>query len=286
MSEHVWVPRMAHRGARKQCTRDNLRVERDADDLLDRDLTRVGLDDADLSLEAIHRAHVTSIPFENIDVLLGRSIHLDVDSLARKLIDQRRGGYCFEQNSLLAVVLERLGFTVTRCLGRVRAGDGPRPETHMSLVVDGQLVDVGFGASTPIGPIPLGGEATYGTYTWTTERRRTPEGENAWLLSMADRALYSFTELNRHPVDFLAPNYSTSTHPNSMHTQTLIVQRWTEELMQVGLVNLELLIRDPYTTTTLDPDALGDTLVDTFDLAIGEDDLASLNAWVVTNLCG
>jgi N-hydroxyarylamine O-acetyltransferase len=71
-------------------------VERDADDVLERYLRRVGLDGgADLSVEAIHRAHVTSIPFENIDVLLGRTIHLDLDSLARKLIDQRRGGYCF-----------------------------------------------------------------------------------------------------------------------------------------------------------------------------------------------
>jgi arylamine N-acetyltransferase len=151
----------------------------------------------------------------------------------------------------------------------------------MSLLVDGHLVDVGYGASTPIGPIPLGGEATYGAYIWRTERVRTPEGEDAWLLSMADRALYSFTELDHHPVDFLAPNYSTSTHPNSMYTQTLIVQRWTNELVQVGLVDLELLIRDPYTTTTVDPDALGKTLADTFDLAVSDEDLASLNALVV-----
>ncbi|MEY2430726.1 MAG: N-hydroxyarylamine O-acetyltransferase [Acidimicrobiaceae bacterium] len=256
-------------------------MERDAGNVLDRYLSRVGLDGAHVSLQAIHRAHVTSIPFENIDVLLGRSIHLDVDSLVRKLIDQKRGGYCFEQNSLLAVVLERLGFTVTRCLGRVRTGEGPRPETHMSLLVDGQLVDVGFGASTPIGPIPLDGEATYGTHTGRTERVRTPEGEDAWLLSMSDRALYSFTELNHHPVDFLAPNHSTSTHPNSMHKQTLIVQRWTTELVQVGLVDLELLTRDPYTTTPLDPDALEHTLVDIFDLAIGTEDAAALNAWVL-----
>jgi N-hydroxyarylamine O-acetyltransferase len=261
-------------------------VEQDANDFLDRYLSRVGLDGSDLSVEAIHRAHVTSIPFENIDVVLGRSIHLDVDSLVRKLIDQRRGGYCFEQNSLLAVVLEQLGFTVTRCLGRVRASEGPRPQTHMSLLVDGWLVDVGFGVSTPIGPIPLGGEVTFGPHTWRTERVQTPEGEDAWLLSMSERALYSFTELDHHPVDFLAPNYSTSTHPNSMHTQTLIVQRWTKDLVQVGLVDLELLIRDPYTTKALDPDAVGDTLVEIFDLAVGSEDIASLKAWIVAKLGG
>jgi hypothetical protein len=71
-----------------------------------------------------------------------------------------------------------------------------------------------------------------------------------------------------------------------MHTQTLIVQRWTNELVQVGLVDLELLIRDPYSTTALDPDALGDTLVDIFDLTVGEEDVASLTGWVVAKLGG
>src|SRR5688500_14486344 len=66
------------------------------------------------TLTALHRAHATTIPFENIDVLLGRRIRLDLPGLEAKLVSARRGGYCFEQNGLFSAVLERLGFTLTR----------------------------------------------------------------------------------------------------------------------------------------------------------------------------
>ena len=58
-------------------------------------------------LRAIVHAHVSSIPFENLDVLLGRGISLDPTAVERKLVHDRRGGYCFEQNSLLLHVLVR-----------------------------------------------------------------------------------------------------------------------------------------------------------------------------------
>src|SRR5207237_7019105 len=106
--------------------------------LIDRYLARVGLDGSDLSLATLHRAHVEHIPYENLDVRLGREIRLDVDSLVDKLVDRRRGGYCYEHNTLFAHVLESLGYSVTRHLGRVRMGDAvsPRPATHMILTVD------------------------------------------------------------------------------------------------------------------------------------------------------
>lgn len=58
------------------------------------------------TLHALHLAHVTSIPFENLDILLGRPIRLDIPSLQQKLVTGRRGGYCFEQNMFFAAVLE------------------------------------------------------------------------------------------------------------------------------------------------------------------------------------
>jgi len=79
---------------------------------LDAYLARIGydggVDPTVETLAALHRAHVLSIPFENLDILLGRPIRLDLASLQAKLIRARRGGYCFEQNSLFAAVLERL----------------------------------------------------------------------------------------------------------------------------------------------------------------------------------
>ena len=61
-----------------------------------------------------HLGHVTRIPFENLDILLGRPIRLDLESLQRKLVQGRRGGYCFEHNTLFAAALEEIGFGVTR----------------------------------------------------------------------------------------------------------------------------------------------------------------------------
>ena len=66
------------------------------------------------TLQSLHLAHATHIPFENLDILLGRPIRLDLDSVCAKLIDGRRGGYCFEQNALFAAVLEAAGFRVRR----------------------------------------------------------------------------------------------------------------------------------------------------------------------------
>ena len=77
--------------------------------MIDRYLARVGLDGSDTSLETLCRAHVQTIPYENLDVRLGREIRLDVDSLVAKLVDGGRGGYCYEHNTLFAAVLEELG---------------------------------------------------------------------------------------------------------------------------------------------------------------------------------
>src|SRR4030095_15129835 len=102
-------------------------------------------------LDALHRAHVTSIPFENLDILLGVPIRLDLPSLQAKLASGRRGGYCFEQHALCATALEQVGFKVTRLAARVRyRTDRVLPRTHMALRVDLDGVRLvaggGFGA--------------------------------------------------------------------------------------------------------------------------------------------
>src|SRR5260221_833573 len=74
------------------------------------------------ALHDLHLAHATHIPFENLDVMLRRPIRLDLASIESKLVHNRRGGYCFEQNLLIAAVLEQLGFSVTLLAARVRFG--------------------------------------------------------------------------------------------------------------------------------------------------------------------
>ena len=100
------------------------------------------------TLQALHLAHATHIPFENLDVLWGRPSALDIDTLAAKLIDGRRGGYCFEQNALFAAVLEQIGFPMIRLAARVRLGAariGPRTHMLLAVGIEGEkwLADVG-----------------------------------------------------------------------------------------------------------------------------------------------
>ena len=234
-----------------------------------------------MSLATLCRAHVTSIPYENLDVRLGREIRLDLESLETKLVTGRRGGYCVEHNTLFAGVLEELGFTVTRHLGRVRMSDteSPRPATHMVLTVDGCAVDVGFGSAVPLGPVPLDGEATYDGITWSCRRVSTPEGDEAWGVSLFDMLLFTFTDQRAHAVDYLAPNHLSATHPQSIFTQFLIVTRWREDGVAVALNDRNLKERSGTGEhdTEIDPADLGAVLRDQFLLDLPEQDLVALS---------
>ena len=105
------------------------------------------------TLRELHLQHNSAIPFENLDVLLPREIHLDDGALEEKLIAARRGGYCFEQNGLLERALREIGFNVRSLLGRVVLANPPQmpPRTHRLLLVEvaGErwIADVGFGGS-------------------------------------------------------------------------------------------------------------------------------------------
>ncbi|CAN0476623.1 unnamed protein product, partial [Phaeothamnion confervicola] len=129
--------------------------------------TRVGLavEQEDHSLAALGRlqsAHLTAIPFENLDVLADRGVRIDLASIEDKLVNGRRGGYCFEQNRLFANVLEQLGWEVRTLSARVRRGNrGLTALTHMTLEVTVErvpyLVDVGFGGYGALVPVPFTG---------------------------------------------------------------------------------------------------------------------------------
>jgi N-hydroxyarylamine O-acetyltransferase len=101
------------------------------------------------TLRALHRAHMLSVPFETLDIALGRPIVLDESALFEKIVTQRRGGFCYELNGLFAWLLRTLGFRVDRLNARVYESATPGPEfDHMALLVHLEqrwLTDVGFG---------------------------------------------------------------------------------------------------------------------------------------------
>ena len=183
------------------------------------------------TLKALHLAHATHIPFENLDVLLGRPIRLDLPSVFAKLVTNKRGGYCFEQNRLFASVLESLGFSVTCLSARVQMGSAEaRPRTHMllSVLIDQQpwLCDVGFGHEGLLHPILLqpGHEAEQ--FAW---KYRIVERESVHILQSLHPDgwfdLYRFTLEPHFPIDYEVANHYTSTYPESPFRLNVITAR-------------------------------------------------------------
>ncbi len=201
---------------------------------LDAYLRRVGHDGplaADLAtLTALHRAHLAAIPFENLDVILGRGVSVDLPDVAAKLVDRRRGGYCYEHATLFGAALERVGFEVDRILART--GDPlehPRPRSHAVLLVTSPttgerwLADVGFGSGL-LAPLALVADGPHTQGAWTYELVRGASArDGAWRLRelQADgwATILTFTEEPMYPVDVEIANTNTATSPTSPFTQ-------------------------------------------------------------------
>lgn len=111
------------------------------------------------TLHALHRAHLTAIPYENLDIHLGRMLTLDRQATFAKLVDDKRGGWCFEMNGTFGWVLESIGFDVRYVAGAVRRADrgASALDSHLVLIVTidrPYIVDVGFGDGF-FEPLPL-----------------------------------------------------------------------------------------------------------------------------------
>ena len=185
---------------------------------LERYLDRIGVSDvADGStgLIALQEAHMRAIPFENIDPLLGIVPSLTPADLVAKLIDGGRGGYCYEQNAILGMALNALGYEPQTLLCRVRNGaaqGGAR--SHQAFVVEADdalwLCDAGFGGHGALHPVQLNApapqDAPNGTYrlrvdarTGETVLERQAKGD--WI------SLYGFDGAPVQDIDLEAANF-------------------------------------------------------------------------------
>lgn len=234
------------------------------------------------TLDALCAAHVTAIPFENIDVLLGRGIQLDPDAVEHKLVHARRGGYCFEQNSLFSRVLGELGFHVTAHGARVRY-QRPRdylpPRTHLYLCVhlegETRVVDVGIGGQTLSASIRL----------VEGEEQTTPHETRRWLrdgalwfhqirFGDAWHDLYEATLDDMPPIDRELANWYTSTHPASHFKQHLLVGRALPDGGRKSLFDRDFTVRTRAGTSTRRLESPADvtrTLIDEFGLGLAPD---------------
>lgn len=181
------------------------------------------------TLELIHALHPATIPFENLNPLLGLPVSLDLGSIAKKLLTERRGGYCYEHNLLLMAVLKELDFSVRGLAARVLWSD---PEAtalhHMLLAVDisgtTYIADVGFGGMTLTTPLKLKADAEQ---TTPHETYRLVGGDPEWRLEalVGDdwKPLYAFEATERTLDEYVAANQFISTSPDSGFTQELRV---------------------------------------------------------------
>lgn len=182
---------------------------------------------------ALQRAHLYHVPFENLDIHLGRAIRLDEEALFNKIVTRRRGGFCYELNGLMARVLVKLGYAVDLLNARGVEDDGSysREFDHLALRVrcpddphTAWLVDVGWG-NGPLEPLVLGhaneqpqGERTFvlnpvGEYTMLIERVVGSEGQPGWMRH------YVFTPRAHAFEDFEECCRYHQTSPESMFTR-------------------------------------------------------------------
>jgi arylamine N-acetyltransferase len=253
---------------------------------------------AEPTVETVHAlvaAHNRSIPFENLDPLLGIPVaDLSAAALADKLVSRRRGGYCYEHNGLMGYVLEELGFGVERFAGRVvwMNPDGPLPaQTHQVLSVtvpdvEGPLlVDVGFGGQTLTSPIRLQPGPVQKT---RHEPYRIRDRGDGYQLEAEIRGewqpLYMFTIRPQPRIDLEVGSWYVSTHPNSYFVTGLTVALVTDDA-RYNMRGRHLAIHRAGKTEQIRFDAAADVLdaltnrfgIDVTDLGDGADLQARVN---------
>lgn len=188
----------------------------------------VGLD----ALTRLQLAHLQAVPFENLAIYAGRSVTTDDNWTFSKVVDQHRGGWCFEVNGAFAQLLETLGFTVRRLAAAVLL-DGPNKVVdHLVLEVEldqPYLVEVGFGADAPITPLPLNTAGPIETRDGTFEFLNSPEGTTlAQIVDGVPSARYRFKRVAHSPSDF---------EPASMRLQSDTSLHWSNKPFATRLLD-------------------------------------------------
>jgi N-hydroxyarylamine O-acetyltransferase len=232
------------------------------------------------TLTRLHRAHLMSIPYENLNIHWGRTLTLDENDFFEKLVTQRRGGWCYEMNGLFAWALREIGFEVSLLASEVgRTGQSPDIQRdHLILLVQLErpyLADVGFGNGI-IEPLPLEvGEyqqnyfhyrlAFDGTYWHFTNQQHGGPG-------------FDFTLQPYTLPDFAQRCHELQTHPESGFVKTTVCYRFTQEgyVSLRGAVLRTITIADVDERTLDTEAAYRQALIDHFDLQLADADISRL----------
>lgn len=242
------------------------------------------------TLDALVAAQLRAIPFENTDVLAGRVPRLDLAALQAKLLVAGRGGYCYEQNSLLLAMLREIGFDAEPLEARVRIGlpvDVVTGRTHMAVRVriDGEalLADAGLGGVGPMAAVPFDGESRRGPDGGV--HRLTGQGVAPVLQLRTGDGWTDCYELGPSPpqqIDLEMGNWYVATHPKALLGNNLLVSRAVDG-GRLTLFNRALSFRRASTDTVeerlLDtPDDIVAVLTDRLGVILAPADIAPVMA--------
>jgi N-hydroxyarylamine O-acetyltransferase len=226
------------------------------------------------TLRGIMQAQLFSVPFENLDVQAGKTVSLAPDDIYRKIVEHRRGGYCYEVNGVFAMALAALGIPYRLVAARPMTYPVRRPKTHMALVAEigGEqwLCDLGFGSHGIREPLNL---------EWLDrEIRQGPAGfmltksaEGEYLLQSLSEgtwmSLYEFNLSAQEWVDFEPANYLNATHPDSIFVRALMVVLQTPTGKKVLHGERFSVVSEDYTEErTASPEEIAELLLQEFAL--------------------
>ena len=197
-------------------------------------LARIGFDGEPSpdfeTLKRLMRCQLFSVPFENLDVQAGKIPSLAPEAIYAKIVERRRGGYCYEVNGIFAMALEALGISYRFVAARPMTYAVRRPKTHVAIIasIDGEewLCDLGFGGYGIREPIDLRWLDRELTQDYDTFMLTMASGRNYLLQSFIDgewKKLYEFNLCPQEWVDFEPANWLNATHPESIFVQGRIV---------------------------------------------------------------
>jgi len=233
-------------------------------------------------LNQLIERHLAQFPFSSVNVLLGNELSLDDGPLFERVVEQRRGGYCFEHNKIFSSVLEQLGFNVRTLMARV-SYNGPltNPRTHrvilLSLEGEEYLVDVGFGPLGPCGAVKLlspNKTQLFGS-SFRVERLddeyylQVLRGEGYFTLYVVDLSRYT-------EKDCELGHFFSHRHPNAVFVNNLIVSK-IEQGRVCHIRNTSFFREaDREVDSINSPEELGAILRDHFDMLLTTEDVAQL----------
>ncbi len=248
---------------------------------------------ADLAtLKELQHAHYCAVPYENFDILLNKPLSLSVEDVYEKVVNNNRGGYCFELNGLFLWLLREIGFNVEEKLARFLLGEEGIPMgRHRVLIVklpEGDfLTDVGIGCPTPTQPIKV-------EYDKITEIRDSKyklvrddtlcnvlkfEYSGEW------KAYYSFSDDANYPSDFEAPSFYCEHSPKSIFNKGLMVNIFTQNGRKTFEKGKFVILTPNNKEEKLinSPETLGVILTKEFSLKFNENELIMLYSAMQNN---